>query len=426
MKEMEEEDEREQNELRAQISRLEGGVKNYERMVQDFCERMKVLEEQLFEERNARTEVQRDLARYRGEDIPLDVVPLAPRRKPLDVQQPVPEVHINEAPANEALLGCGNCTINTRCECFERAVDAANYSVENTGSAAKRPHSPFQYEHEQNKRPRYSQNDDVKPENEMEIDFTTRYATQSSTAAVPLRPTVTTMQGFEGCGFCQDGTACLCAELAEDAKSSAAVASNFPQIPSVPAVTGTSYTTANMPASPPPPYPFHLMSLASVNPCANGPGTCKQCQSSPTSTLFCKSLAATRCDLGRTAEQPPIPYMPASSAPCGKLSGCCRTQDSEPIVLKAPRSHTNPLVVPQPPSSFSVKPIQGPTLSCADAYITLQRHPGWDRAGTELGAWLPKLATVTRGLEGRTAFEIEAASVMGVLKYFDRRFGRGG
>ena len=30
-----------------------------------------------------------------------------------------------------------------------------------------------------------------------------------------------------------------------------------------------------------------------------------------------------------------------------------------------------------------------------------------------------------KGAEGRTAFEIEAASVMGVLRFFDRRFGKG-
>jgi hypothetical protein len=35
---------------------------------------------------------------------------------------------------------------------------------------------------------------------------------------------------------------------------------------------------------------------------------------------------------------------------------------------------------------------------------------------------MPQLATVPGGIE-RTAFEVEAASVMGVLKFFDRRFG---
>jgi hypothetical protein len=67
----------------------------------------------------------------------------------------------------------------------------------------------------------------------------------------------------------------------------------------------------------------------------------------------------------------------------------------------------------------------GPTLSCADTFTTLSRHPHFEEASTELGSWLPKLATI-EVLEGRTPFEIEAASVMGVLRHFDRRFGRDG
>lgn len=81
----------------------------------------------------------------------------------------------------------------------------------------------------------------------------------------------------------------------------------------------------------------------------------------------------------------------------------------------------------------------GPTLSCADAYQTLSRHPAFDQASEELGTWIPELRTIPggrtsargqtgreeRSMEGLTAFEVEAASVMGVLKFFDRRFGRG-
>jgi len=49
----------------------------------------------------------------------------------------------------------------------------------------------------------------------------------------------------------------------------------------------------------------------------------------------------------------------------------------------------------------------------------------------EKDTWLSKLnatttAAVSRGAcEGRGAMEVEAASVMEVLKLFDRRFGRG-
>ncbi len=64
-------------------------------------------------------------------------------------------------------------------------------------------------------------------------------------------------------------------------------------------------------------------------------------------------------------------------------------------------------------------------LSCADTYITLSRHPHYHRATDELDTWLGKLKTTLPTNEaGRPAIEIEAASVMGVLKFFDRRFGR--
>lgn len=397
MKEMEEEDEREQNALRSQIARLEGDVKEYERSIQEYSERMRVLEQELNQERNARAEVQRELAKYRVDDMPLDVVPLPPRKKPVEAQQqPVVDVHTNDVPADEITLGCGRCTIATRCECFERAVDLANLAADITDSAAKRPHSPCQ--HEQNKRPRSHQYHDSMPENDLEIDFTTRHAPQSSASAPPPRPAAPSLQGYESCGFCHNGTACLCAELAEDAKAAATAGSNISQLLSN--SSNTAYTSANTLDASGSAYAYPPLSTSVSNPCANGPGTCAQCRTSPTSTLFCKSLAATRCDTSKDFQQLP-PHHNSNPAPCGNPNGCCRTQPPETI-----RPHS--------------------TLTCADAFMTLSRHPGFDRATDELDAWIPKLATVPKGImEGRTAYKVEAASVMGVLKYFDRRFGSG-
>lgn len=70
------------------------------------------------------------------------------------------------------------------------------------------------------------------------------------------------------------------------------------------------------------------------------------------------------------------------------------------------------------------------TLSCADAFTTLSRHPNFNRASDEISTWLPKLHTLPNPQDlalaeargGRAAMEVEAASVMGVLRYFDRRF----
>jgi len=417
MKEMEEEDEREQNALRSQIARLEGDVKEYERNINEYSQQMRVLERQLNQERDARTEVQRELAKYQGEDMPLDVVPLPPRKKPLVAQQqPLLDVHTNGIPAEEATLGCGRCTIDTRCECFERAVDLANSPTENTGSAAKRPHSPSQ--HGQNKRARNDRYYDLKPETDLEIDFTTRYAPQSSASAPPPRPAATPTQGYESCGFCQDGTACLCAELAEDAKASATAGSNSSQL-----LSNASKRSADTAAAPGPAYPYPSLSISS--PCANGPGTCLQCRNSPTSMLFCKSLVATRSDTSKDSHQLPTPHN-SNSTPCGNPSGCCRTQPPKYISPISSSNYSHLPILPQTSSPLPANPVRGPTLTCADAFMTLARHPDFDRATDELDAWIPKLMTVPKEMmKGRTAYEVEAASVMGVLKYFDRRFGGG-
>lgn len=421
MKEMEEEDEREQNQLRGRIHRLEGEVSEYERVVRAYIERMNALHEELVREVNARAEAERELARYREENTPLDVVPLPPRKKPLEAQKPVLEVHTEGAPAEELPLGCGRCTIHTRCECFERAVDIANFSADNLVSPAKRSHSPSP--HEQSKRLRHSPNSDVKPENDLEIDFTTRYPPQSSASALALRPAAPTMQGFESCGFCQDGTACLCAELAADDKNPTTSRPNLSLLLTEP--SGTTYVPTSTLAPSPHGYTYASMSASASISCVNGPGTCAQCQNSPMSTLFCKSLAATRSETNRAPQLLPTPRNTTSSAPCNNPNGCCRTKPVAPTSPDPPPTYLQALSCPLASEASSAQSIPGPTLSCADTFTTLSRHPGYERAADEPVAWLPKLAAVPKGMEERTAFEVEAASVMGVLKYFDRRFGKG-
>lgn len=66
-----------------------------------------------------------------------------------------------------------------------------------------------------------------------------------------------------------------------------------------------------------------------------------------------------------------------------------------------------------------------PSLSVADTYKTLSTHKNFDQASDELNTWLGRLHATPPAHEGRAQMEVEAASVMGVLKMFDRRFGRG-
>ena len=84
------------------------------------------------------------------------------------------------------------------------------------------------------------------------------------------------------------------------------------------------------------------------------------------------------------------------------------------------------------PAILSTASASGETLSCARAFTTLKQHPAFDKATKNIQEWLPQLNTVpaanprpvpASGPSSYTAFEIEGASVLGVLKFFDRRFG---
>ncbi|MCJ1392758.1 hypothetical protein MMC18_005629 [Xylographa bjoerkii] len=422
MKEMEEEDEREQTELRSHIHRLEGDVQEYQRAVMEYGQRMKGLERELLEERNSRVAVQRELAGVRGQSLPIDAVPLPPRKKILELSKAKPVLHQRPESFADVAMGCGNCNVNTRCECIEQAFDMANLAADDFYPSPKRPRSPVQLDH--NKRLRYGSVTTIKPEDEAEVDFTTRRLPLLSRSTSQQRTTPLN-KSFESCGFCDDGTSCLCADLAEDERKSRIGGSNLSRLLSEPR-DSSRYSTPSGHSSITHPTPSSATRKSTT--CQNGPGTCTQCQTSPTSTLFCKSLAATRCDKSNTTTALPAIRPSSSSQTCRNPSGCCRGPPSDTMTTPPPaHTHTQHSIHPQPqltPPS-SAPPISGPTLSCADAFTTLSRHPAFDRASDELGVWLPKLATVPKGVEGRTAFEIEAASVMGVLKLFDRRFGRG-
>lgn len=247
----------------------------------------------------------------------------------------------------------------------------------------------------------------VKPDpEEMEIDFTSRfisapYTATNSNAASP--------SAFDRCGFCQDGTPCICAEMAAEDEAEKRNAMDTRLAP-----------MQNFSQFTPPPSDGDVRSEfappAAANPCENGPGTCAQCIADPMSTLFCKSLAAARSAAGDS-----------NSGCCGGKGagpngGCCQTRSTTRNSKKTSNISTE--------ESFN----RAISLSCADAFTTLSRHPNFSRANDELGSWLPRLQTLPNPqdvapkdnqghiTDNRPAMEVEAASVMGVLRYFDRRF----
>lgn len=302
--------------------------------------------------------------------------------------------------------GCENCS-SSRCQCIDDAFDMANVGRrQDESSIAKRPNSPQQ--DVPDKRQRADPNIKIEPE-ELEIDFTTRFSIRrpSRNEGDAISPIVL----FDPCGFCTDGTPCICAEMAADRKK--ILEKERLQDASNRLVQMQSFTPFTPPPSDGDVFAEAFPSLTNKpNPCANGPGTCAQCLADPKRTLFCKSLAASRSASAGSGTG-------AGEGCCGgsgMQDGCCRSRTST-------RNETaNGALKDNPPSTPPI------TLSCADTFTTLSRHPNFSRASDELSTWLPRLHTLpvppgmSSSVASRPAMEVEAASVMGVLRYFDRRF----
>ena len=372
MQQMEEEDEREREKLQARIQQLEADVDRYSRSIVSWSAKCQSLGDELSNERRLRTEAEERVETYGNIKFRADdVVPLRPRNVR---QEPISDSGIVQTGTEEAagqkeddFVGCGKCSIETRCECIEQAFDINDIASGLAGLPSKRPHSPTSTGG--SKKARSSSAVEVEPEEEREIDFTEKFSSKRSTALTSASNNgLTATAAPDPCGFCQDGTPCICAQMAAEERRS--YNDNKPL-----AIQNT-------------PKP----SEPSKNPCINGPGTCQQCRSDTNSKRFCKSLAAS---LKKTKVQPSVAQPAATVTPVTDSS-------SQESITQA---------------------ITGVSLSCADAYATLSRHPAYERASQDPEAWLPKLATIPGGIE-RTAFEVEAASVMQTLRFFDRRFGR--
>lgn len=372
MQQMEEEDEKEREELQARIQRLEADLDRFSRSIVSWSAKCQSLEDELSNERRLRTEAEERMKMYGNIKFRADdVVPLRPRTAR---QEPISDPGINqtgtEAAAGqkeEDFGGCGNCSLGTRCECIERAFDISDIASGATGPPSKRPHSPISMVGSKKARP--SSAVEVEPEEGREIDFTEKFSTKRSAALASASNSVlTTIAAPDPCGFCQDGTPCICAQMAAEERRSY-----------------NDHRPSAMQSTPKPSEPLE-------NPCINGPGTCQQCRSDANSKLFCESLAASR-----------------------------KNTKAQFSVVQAAATVT-PVTVSSSQES-STQAITGKPLSCADAYTTISRHPAYERASQDPGAWLPKLATIPGGVE-RTAFEVEAASVMQTLRFFDRRFGQ--
>ncbi|KAK0652364.1 hypothetical protein B0T16DRAFT_322291 [Cercophora newfieldiana] len=335
-------------------------------------------------------------------------------------------------------IGCGGCTLGSRCACLEESIKAQ------ISADLKRPRSPGS--------PLAA---DKRQRSDagliLETDFTAMFATpmgrgKPTAPAIPEAhqpvQTLESVEPKESCGFCKDGTYCVCADAASSSM-------NVPPL-------HTSQPMAQQTHTPPPsendvvPIPMEVTATGAIKlpgfqsfprveqprPKAtggcgpNGPGTCAQCLADPKSGLFCRSLAANFERNNRQQQGP-------SGGCCGNggPGGCCKAGNAD-----AGSSAASTIRKTDAPAAASGSGL-GLSLSCADAYKTLASHRHFDEAADDIGSWLPKLRAVpippesARGggifhghshvTAGRAPIEVEAASIMSVLKGFDVRFGRG-
>ena len=304
--------------------------------------------------------------------------------------------------------GCGKCGPGTGCQCVDEILNAAEPPPQPKRSAS--PSNPVP----STKRMRPARQE---PPTTVEMDLTQAF--RKSSAAPPsaderfqLPSGEDAMSQANGppkdpCGFCTEGSYCVCADTTLPTKSigdSAALPSVVlhehhapsppPEPDSLPSPVEVTSTGA-VKIRPRQKLPNSPVSTPRCGP--GGPGTCAQCLADPQSGLFCRSLAAINGSKGRDG-----------CCGGGGAGGCCKSKKG------------------------SAQPVG---ISCADTYKTLSSHRNFSQAFEEIGTWLPKLKVVERPQEGgkqggddrpgRAAVDIDAASIMTTLKFLDVRFRKG-
>lgn len=476
LKKIEMEDEEEKNALRARIDKLDKEVKEYRTSLNFWMQRCRGLEAELAIESAAKEEaLQRSKEAARA----------TAARSSNDKTQAELLQDGDEG------MGCGNCSSISNCRCIQEVINMQSLDPNADHAdvtSSKRPHSPA-YNHSNSKRIK------AEPLDDLETDFTNSFSIQQSGdtregRTSPSSPSV----GVDPCGFCTDGTPCICAQMQAEAEASninshgddqrrhtfdqnyttsqglelgseqQSSSSLFPRISQLSHITPPPSDTD---VSIPNPSAWQHYTSSSANPCINGPGTCLQCRSDPNSTLFCKSLAKSRGQKGKIVS---IPSQQNGCCSANATNGdaCCQATGPHHQADASKRS-TAPTRKTRSSKQNANSEEEGKgeeenisqlptiTLTCADAYTTLSRHPGYTKATGEMARWLPRLhatpaiqadhigsssewqagsngsaagvdVTVPGNggggviVEGRPALEIDAANVMAVLREFDRRF----
>jgi len=469
----------EMEEMAGRVRMMEAQMQQVMAVVDVFKGRCEGLEREVESEREQRRRAEEVASLVGGLDG--EAVPLPRRRKP--AAPPDMRKAENAEGTSDGLsesLACGKCTPE-RCACIESIIEESNVgrvAIADTGDTAKRPHSPAIPNGDVYKRPRTASGPSYEP---LEMDFTTRPTLAQlpsdtrSTAGISLPlptppvPPLSLTRPVDPCGFCQDNGVCLCAELADQADQNGREDGKDADV-QVQAISPS--TMSRDPAASPGAlhgvstgYAPRSQPLEMTSGCAREPGSCNQCQSDSRSKEFCLGLASTQPSLSRRPDTSTAATSTTSRSRPGS-SGRADRRKVNAITTVAQtgstRMQTDRTAMRAGPRD--VQSVTGPTMSCADAFRSLRSHPNYDVAIQRREEWMPGLHSVpvgdsttgsnggqqvmnrnqsggggvsqvagdvshrqhgqTASLEGRTAFEIEAASVMSVLKFFDTRFGR--
>ena len=259
---------------------------------------------------------------------------------------------------------------------------------------------------------------------ELETDFTGMYALGSHTCVSlsPSRSAIIT----DPCGFCTDGTPCVCAEMdimKEGERESVDIDVNisFENDPKLPPlqlcetgeITPTRMGTLHPPNGTKPAFiSCAERSKATVVCGKSGPGSCATCQEDPLAMLFCQSVAFTKGYADTRGNEG------GKSCGRGKIERCCGSERVEPgtknsIDLRSDEGKCTPML---PPTNSIYIP-------CSAAYQTLARHKAFEQASMIDFPGLVRPLVISEETEGKGKCpRVEVGSVRDVLKMSDRRF----
>ena len=280
---------------------------------------------------------------------------------------------------------------------------------------------------------------------ELETDFTVIYASGGFTAGSTPSSSVCMMA--DPCGFCSNGTPCVCAEamleeqrmrerelVSRDVEMAFGIDAKLPplQLYEIDEPFGAMRGFGGMGVMHPPNGTRAAMINsaardAGVGGCgaAGGPGSCGLCQKDPLAMLFCQSVASRRADAtsisNPTTTTAPTPYSTNRGGCCGGSipnpgGGCCKTIKTEPCDSSSNKNLDK--LPPMLPPSNSIY------IPCSAAYQTLARHRAFEKASMDDFPGLVRpLVIGGEGGQGGCP-KVEVGSLRDVLKMLDRRFGK--